>query len=435
MEAVTGTPPSAIVRTNAGGRLGFGRPTGFARLWFGQAVSVAGTQVTFLALPMAAVIALHATPAQMGLLGALDNLPYLLFGLGVGLVVDRWRRRRLMIIGDLVRAAAVGSVPLAAAAGRLTYEQLLAVVFVVGVCNLLFDIASQAQLPDLVAADRLVEANGRLELNRSLSMVGGPAVAGTLISWLTAPIAIAVDAISYLVSAGSIASIREPEPHRTRSEESARAQILDGLRLVAADRRLVGIAGASAIVSFAMNAMFAVLVYFLANERHMDASAIGVLFTVFGLGGAAGALLSPTIGRHLGVGRVLVLAPAIAGLSVIGFTLAPGTGSPFELGLAIPVAMLGVGMVGYGVTCAGVRQQLAPADARGRVMGTLRFFEWGTMPLGSLAGGLAGQALGPGAALGMTAAAFLLAGLWVAASPAARLGRATTRGNADRSVA
>jgi MFS family permease len=426
MEAISGVPlPAADLASTRlstaredDGRRRLGRPSGFARLWFGQAVSVAGTQVTFLALPMAAVIALHATPAQMGLLGALDNLPYLLFGLGVGLVVDRWRRRRLMILGDLVRAAAVGSVPLAAVAGRLTYEQLLAVVFVVGACNLLFDIASQAQLPELVAADRLVEANGKLELNRSLSMVGGPAVAGTLITWLTAPIAILVDAVSYLVSAGSIASIRDREPDRPLNHESARSQIVDGLKLVARDRRLVGIAGASAIVSFAMNAMFAVLVYFLANERHMNAAAIGGLFTVFGLGGAAGALLSPAIGRRLGVGRLLALAPVVAGLSVVGFTLAPA-GSPFGLGLAIPVAMLGCGMVGYGVTCAGVRQQLAPAAARGRVMGTLRFFEWGTMPLGSLAGGLLGQMLGPGAALGMTAVAFILAGAWVAASPAA----------------
>ena len=130
---------------------------------------------------------------------------------------------------------------------------------------------------------------------------------------------------------------------------------------------------------------------------------------------------------------MLALAPVLAGVSVVGFTLAPGTGSPVGLDLATPVALLGAGMVAYGVTCAGVRQQLAPAAARGRVMGTLRFFEWGTMPLGSLAGGLMGQALGPGAALGMTAGAFILAGVWVAASPAARLGRPATQGDAHPS--
>ena len=386
---------------------------GFGRLFAGQAVSILGSQVTFLALPIAAVFLLGATPGAMGLLGALDNLPYLLFGLGVGVVVDRWPRRRLMISADLVRAIAVGTVPLAFALGRLSFGQLCAVVFVVGACNIVFDVAAQAQMPDLVSNERLVTANASLQTTASLSTVVGPGLAGQLIALVGAPTAILVDAGSYAVSALFIGRIREPEAPRTRSEASARAQIAAGLRQVRADRRLVALAGAASTMSLAVNAIFAVWVYYLATRLGWSPASIGLLYTLVGVSGAAGAVLMPALAGRIGVGRVLAAMPLVVA--------AGASGSVVSAVLVGGSLTFGLGLVSFAVIAAGLRQTLAPPDARGRVLGTLRFFEWGSMPVGSAIGGVLGQAFGPAVTIEFGALAFMTGAGWVVMSPLRRM--------------
>ena len=391
--------------------------SGFSRLWFGETVSVLGTQVTFVALPLAAVMILGASPFQMGLLGAVDNMPYLIFGLGVGVLVDRVSRRRLMVTSDLARAVVLASIPLAAAAGVLSLPQLFVVVFAVGVFNIVFDVSYQAHLPDLVAAERLVEANGKLEMSRSLSLVVGPGLAGTLVQLLTAPFAIVIDAASYVVSALSIATIHETESTPGATGQGLRREVTDGLRVVAGDRRLVGIAGATATVSMAMNAWLAVFVYHLVRDLSLDAGAVGLLFVVFGLGGVVGAVSASGLARMIGVGRLLALTPVVAGLGGLAVATAGGSGSILAVKIGGAAAVFGFGLVTFSVTAAGVRQVLAPEALRGRVMATLRFFEWGVMPIGSVVGGLVGEAAGPAAALAVAASVFVSASVWIVASP------------------
>ena len=393
---------------------------GFGRLFLGQAVSVVGSQVTFLALPIAAVFLLHASPAAMGLLGALDNLPYLLFGLGVGVLVDRYRRRRLMVSADLVRALAVGSIPISALAGRLTLTQLCVVVFIVGAANIVFDVSAQAQLPDLVAADRLVGANGLLQTTSSLSLVVGPGLAGEIIALLGAPVAILVDSVSYLVSALCIGAIREPEAPRQAAGESMRRQVAEGLRLVRADRRLIAIAGATSTASLAANAMFAVFVYFLVTRFGLGGAAIGFLYMAVGISGAAGAVLVPAAARRVGSGYMLAIMLVVAGVGLLGVALAgqSGFGGPACAAAVVGGSLLfGLGLISFSVLSAGLRQALAPAAARGRVLGTLRFFEWGSMPIGSLIGGLLGEIYGPVAAIEFAGLALIGASVWIVRSP------------------
>ena len=393
---------------------------GFGRLFLGQAVSVVGSQVTFLALPIAAVFLLGATPGAMGLLGALDNLPYLLFGLGVGVLVDRRRRRVLMISADLVRAASVGSIPIAYALGRLSFVQLCVVVFIVGASNIVFDVAAQAQMPDLVAPDRLVSANASLQTTASLSTVAGPGLAGQLIALVGAPMAILVDAVSYVASAAFIRSIHEPEARRAPSEESARAQIAAGLRHVRSDGRLVGLAGAASTMSLAVNAIFAVWVYYLATRLGWSAASIGMLYTFVGLSGAAGAVLMPIAAGRVGIGRVLAAMPIVTALGLAPLPVAVEAGASGTLTDAILVGgslVFGLGLVSFAVLSAGLRQTLAPEAARGRVLGTLRFFEWGSMPIGSLIGGALGQAFGPSVAIEFGAIAFATGAAWIVFSP------------------
>ena len=393
---------------------------GFGRLFLGQAVSAVGSQVTFLALPITAVFLLRATPGAMGLLGALDNLPYLLFGLGVGVLVDRRRRRPLMVWADLLRAVAVCSVPLGWALGILSFGQLCVVVFVVGSCNIVFDVAAQAQMPGLLPEDRVVDGNAALQTTTSLSTVVGPGISGQLIALFGAPVAIVVDAVSYVVSAVFIHSIREPEPVRHRSEGSARRQIAEGLRYVREDRRLVALAGAGSTISLAVNAAFAVFVYYLAVRAGWTAATIGLLYTAVGVAGAAGAILMPAVSRRIGLRRSLAGMPVLAGLGLAAIPVAvEGSLAPALTNLLLVTGSLafGLGLVAFSVMSAGCRQTLAPTEARGRVLGTLRFFEWGSMPVGSLAGGALGQLFGAAVALEFAAIAFASAALWILTAP------------------
>ncbi len=398
-----------------------GSVSGFGRLWVGQTASVFGTQVTFLALPLVAVGSLGASPGQMGLLAAVDNLPYLLFGLGVGVLVDRLPRRGLMIGTDLVRALTLATIPVAAILGVLTLAQLFVVVFVVGACTIAFDVAYQVQLPDLVPDGRLVEANARLETTRSLSFVAGPGLGGILVQLVTAPIAIAADAVSYVASAACIRSIREPETPPRPTGDGVRRDIADGLRLIRDDGRLRGLAVTTASASLALNAWLAVLVVYLVRVLGLDAGAVGLVYVVHGAGGIAGALVVPRISSALGVGRVLAAMPLVAGLGGLLVPLAGGPGIVRAAGIGSGAILLGFGLVGLGVTSAGLRQVLAPSVARGRVMATLRFFEWGVMPIGSLAGGAIGEVLGPGPALAIGAVALASTTALVLASPLVRI--------------
>jgi MFS family permease len=390
---------------------------GFGRLLLGQSISAVGSQVTFIAVPLIAVTLLGATPGAMGLLGALDNLPYLLVGLWIGILVDRNLRRRLMVVSDLVRAAAVITVPIAAFGGWLSFVQLCVVVFVVGIGNIVFDVSCQAQLPELADADHTVAANGALQTSTSLASVGAPGVVGVLIRLVGAPFAILLDALSYVLSALSIASIRTPERHRPSEDGATWEQVKDGLRIVRDDVRLVGIAGGAAMLSIAMNSAFAVLMFYLASRLGLDASMIGLVFLAFGVGGAIGALTVSPVAARVGTAAVLIAGPllAAAGLSLFALTGPPSPGS-----LAIVFAgavMMGAGMLAFSVLAAGVRQLLAPERARGRVLGTLRFIEWGSMPLGSVIGGIVGEALGVVPALWVSAVLLAGASVWILATP------------------
>jgi MFS family permease len=189
----------------------------FRRLWAGQTVSVLGTQVTYLALPLVAINVLAATTFQVGLIETAAFAPFLLVGLPAGAWVDRMRRRPVMIATDLARGALLATIPLAAALHALTLLQIYAVALLTGVATVFFDIAYQSYLPALVGRDGLVEGNAKLQASESIAQVGGPSLAGFLIQAITGALAILVDAGSYVVSAASIASIRKPEPRVIRT--------------------------------------------------------------------------------------------------------------------------------------------------------------------------------------------------------------------------
>ncbi len=354
----------------------------------------------------------------MGVLAALDNLPYLLFGLLVGPLVDRRKRRPLMIRADLMRALAI-LLPIMALSSHLSFPLLGAIAFAVGVGNIVFDVACQAQMPELVEAKGLVAANGELQAAIGIASLAAPGLAGILISAVGAPLALVSDAASYLVSAVSILALRraspaesEPGPRDTRPLQ----EILAGIAEVRSDRRLAGIGLMGAFTAIGLNALSAVLLLVLARSFGLGVLGIGLVFAAFALGAAAVGLGADRFARRLGPGPLLAAGPALASSGFLPVLVAATASIP-----TFPLVHVGAAVAGFGVMlsqtmAAGLRQSIAPARSRGRILGTLRFLEWGAMPIGALAGGAFGQTFGLLPSLAFAACLLALAALPVTAS-------------------
>lgn len=329
---------------------GLFRDSDFRRLWTADAVSQAGTAVTLLALPLVAIGTLHADAFQAGLLVAFEYLGFLLLGLPAGALVDRTRGRRVMIAGDLGRAALLGSVPAAAWLDALSLTQLYAAAFGLSVCTVFFDVAAQSQLPRLVEPDRLVEANVRIEAGRTLTQAAGPGAGGALVGVLTAPFAIVLDAVSYLASAALLARIRRPDAVPGAGDavpgDAARGtarslgdDIAEGLRFVLGNRLLRALTLGSALSNLFGTMGAAMLLVLLAGELGLSPFLCGLVFTAEAAGGFLGSLLTTRIARRLGQGPAMCAAVVTSG--VLWLAAVPCFQSDWRLALAVALQGLG----------------------------------------------------------------------------------------------
>ena len=398
-----------------GGRLW--RHADFVKLWAGQTISVVGSQVTVLALPTIAILTLHATAAQVGLLASLQRLAFPVLALFAGVWIDRVRRRPLMIAADALRAAALLSIPLVAAIGALTLLQLYAVAAIVGVGTVVFDIAYLAYVPSLTGRADLLEANTKLEVSHSGSYLTGPALAGGLIQLVGAAQAILADALSFLVSVATIALIRQTEPS-PRFEGHPRlgvlAEIRDGLRLVFGNRILRSMA--LLLTAGAVGFHLAEPAFFLFAYRNLGLSpgALGLVFAAGGVGALIGAFMVGTVTRFFGLGVTLAITTAGVGagfliwpLALLVFPLATLIGAEFLVGVCDSI---------YNVSQVSLRQSVTPDRLQGRMTATLRTMFWGAWPLANLAGGVLAGAVGApltiviGGLIGMASALIVVFG-------------------------
>ena len=374
----------------------------FLRLWSAETVSQLGSQVSALALPFVAIDILRATTFEVALLNVVDFLPFLLVGLPAGVWVDRLRLRPILIAGDLGRAAALASIPLAFALGVLTVLQLYVVGFVVGVLTVFFDVAYQSYLPSLVGRDQLVEGNSKLEVSRSGAQVVGPGVAGILIDRIGAPFAVVVDAVSFVASAAFVLTIRrrEPPPERgtdpTGNRTGMRAEIGEGLRYVLRHRYLRAIAACTGTANLFGTIGGSILLVYVVRELGMEAASVGIAFSIGSLGALLGALSANAIARRLGVGPTIVVFSAISGPALMPLALVPAGTSIAALVALLAVAgfVLGLATVVYNVNQVSLRQAITPERMQGRMNATMRWIVWGTIPIGGLLGGLLGTAIG-----------------------------------------
>lgn len=396
----------------------------FLVFWAGESVSALGEQVSRLAVPLTAVLVLGATEAQMGLLGAAGTLPFVILGLLAGVWADRFRRRPMLIAVYLVSALLIGSIPLAAALGVLSMAQVYLVAFGIGAMDVIGTAAYQAFLPTLVGRRRLVDANAKLEISGSVAIVAGPTVAGVLVQLLTAPVAVAVNAISFVVAAFGLASVRrrEPEPERRDDASNLIGEVREGLAVVLRDARLRLIMACGATHNFFLNGMLAALLVLFMVRLGLNPAEIGIVFAAAGPGVLLGALLAGRLPRRLGVGPTIAHMQTLTGLSRLLVAGAAFVAPTFALVLLMAGEfLLGVARPIFNVTQVSLRQTLTPDRLLGRMNASIRFLMWSATPLGALAGGTIAASLGLETAVVVAAAGGLAAAAWVYLPPVWRI--------------
>jgi MFS family permease len=375
-------------------RGGLFRHHDFRQLFIGDTISQFGTQLTMLAMPVLAVRVLHADEFQMGLLGTFEFLAFLVIGLPSGAWVDRWRKQRVLIANDVIRAMALGSLPLAWAMDALTMVQMFLVALVIGVCTVFFDVAYQSYLPEIVEPEHIGEGNAKLQASQSVAMIGGPALAGGLIKLVGAPLTIAFDALSFLGSALFVRRIRhEDTPPPREDRRPLVVEIREGLAFVLKDPLLWRITACTGTSNFFSSMTGVLLVLFVLNDLGLDPGHIGIAMGIGAVGGLAGALATPRINRVVGEGRTIPLTsllwiPAGALMPLAGDVIPP------MVALTLSSLLISFAVVVYNVTQVSFRQRLCPRPLLGRMNASIRFIVWGTMPIGSFVGGVLGEAVG-----------------------------------------
>lgn len=405
----------------------------FRTYWGGQAVSLFGDQITAIALPLVAVLLLGAGPAEMGYLVACAWLPYLLFAIPAGAWVDRrTSRRRVMVAADAGRALLLASVPAAAALHALNLVQLYVVIFLGGTLSVFFSTAQASLFNTLVRREDYVQASSLLFGSRALSMVGGPAAGGILVQVLTAPIAVIVDAASFVVSALALARIRAVEPP---PESSARGDLLGGVRFILNSSLMRAQLLATATINLFNLAYSSLVILYLVRYLRIGPAVLGLLLGCGFAGGLAGSLLTGRIGRRFGVGPAYIAGCLLFTAPLLMVPAAAGP-PPLLFGLVLVAMFLaGFGVMMLDINAGAIRAALVPDRLLARVSGGYAVVNYGVRPLGALAGGALAAAIGVRPALFIVTGGAVLGVLWLLPSPLPALRELPRTGGPEQSPA
>jgi len=406
------------------------RHPNFARLWTAATISLFGTQVSQIAIPFIAAVLLNASPGEVGLLTTIEFLPFLLFTLPAGVWVDRFPKKRILVIGDLGRAVMLASIPIAYFADVLTIQQLYVVGFVNGLMTVFFDVADQSYLPTILEREELVDGNSKLQVSGSSAQILGQPFGGAIVALLTAPIAVLVDAISYVLSAGLILTIREGAKRaagavRSRPDLRASAlategdevapgsaaaasiaveaevadpveqaavrksggmiqQIREGLRYIFGHEYLGHIAATTGSSNLFGNIGFAIFPVYAYKVLNLTPTEVGIIGGLGGAGVLLGALVATRVQTRLGVGRTIIVSAFVLG--PLGLLVPLAAYGPAFWILAITFFLTSINNVLYNISQVSLRQAITPEHFLGRMNATMRFLVWGTIPIGSLVG-------------------------------------------------
>jgi MFS family permease len=395
----------------------------FMKLWTAQSVSMLGSQVTVLALPLTAVILMKASAFEVGLLGTAQYLPFLVVGLPAGVWVDRLRRRPILITADIARTVIFGFVPFMYELGELRLWMLYVVAFLAGVFTVFSDVAQLSYVPSLVSRDRIADGNAKLELSYQGSLLAGPGLGGALVQALKAPLAIVADAVSFAGSALLLTLIRQSEPAPRSAHQAAtlRKEMIEGLRFVLRNRFLRPIAlvtSATNIFDF-FGMVQAVLTIYAIRTLHLSPARLGITLVIANGGGLLGAAVNNRIVGRLGVGGAIATSVGCSGIAILALVLANPGNAMMVLSLAIGFAYFGIAV--YNINQISLRQHVTPDAMLGRMNATIRFLIWGTLPIGTFLGGVSGSALGVRPTLLIAGLAYLVCCLPLFPSPIPKL--------------
>jgi MFS family permease len=391
----------------------------FRRFWFGETVSLFGDQITLIALPLAGVLALHASPAEMGYLTAAGIAPALVFSLHAGAWLDRrGRRRQTMLVTVLGRSALLLTIPAAYWLDVLTLAQLYVVAFLIGTLSVFFFVAYTTLFVSLVPRERYLEANALLNGSRAFSFVGGPSVGGLLVQALSAPGALIADAASFLVSGFALGSIKPVEPP---TEEAESGHVKAGMRYLWRSPVIRASLLATATINFFNFVFWALFILYATRTLGVGPGVLGLVLGAASVGGVLGSILTGRISRRLGVGPAFVLSCVVFTAPLLLVPLAHG---PYWLVLAMLFAaefLSGFGVMILDIVGGSIKTALIPDRLRARVAGAYMVVNYGVRPVGALVGGALGTWIGLRPTLWIASAAAIVGVVWLLPSPLMRM--------------
>ncbi|KUL21346.1 MFS transporter [Streptomyces regalis] len=392
----------------------------FWRYWTGATASGVGDAVTTVALPLVAVEVLKASSFEVSLITAANYAAWILIGLPAGVLVQRLPLRGTQVAMDLLRAAVLLSVPLAAALGELHLAHLVLVALVVGLATVVFDIGNSTFLTSIVSKEELTARNSLTSASSAATQLGGPSLGGVLVQVVGAATSLLVDVASYLVSAFLLQSLPRPDREaRPPAGVSMGRLIRDGWRFVAHHPVIGPCVAAATLVNFGCGALMAMTPLFLVRTLDLPVGVVGLLMAAEGAGSLLGAAVTPLLARKLGGARAVLAASSAGALLAALIPLASGGWG--MLLFVVGATGFSTGVVVLSIVTRTHRQTVTPAELLPRVMATVRFVSWGAVPVGALTAGLLATAAGPREALWLVSAAGAGAAVTLAASSVRRL--------------
>ena len=366
----------------------------FGYFWVGQSISTLGSQVTAFAIPLLAALTLHATAQQMGFLRAAEFIPFLILTLPAGVWADLGIRRSLMIFSNLIRGVVIIFVPLAITLGWAHLEVLYAVMLVMGSFKVIFEMAYQTYIPEIVERHTLVNANSKIMMSYALGQSAGPGLAGLMVEILGAPLAVLADSLGFFLCAGCLFKIKHQEVKVVQHQSNVWRQIAEGFRYVGRERHIRALLWLVTINNFFMNAIMALIVLYGTREIGFRPGIFGLAVSVGGFGAVIGSVFAQRLGARLGPGPFVIYACGLTSLASFCFPL---ISRPDHLGIfCLAATYFALSAAGAAVTVFAwtIRQSITPSDLLGKMNGAFRFCVTGIMPFGALFGGWLGSLIG-----------------------------------------
>jgi MFS family permease len=407
------------------------RHADFNKLWLGQGISSVGSQVTLLALPLTAVLYLHASTAQVGLLSAAGLLAYSGPSLLFGVMADRMRRRPLMIAADMGRTLVIALIPVLAWTHSLSMPVMYAVALTQGCLTVIFDVSYRSYLPGLVGKEALLAGNSRLQGTASVAQVVGPGLSGTLMELLGPPFALLVDAGSFVASWASLLLIRTPEPAPERKpageQRGVRAvlsEVKAGLSFIYRSPVLRAVAGSASIFNFFSQLQITLFLVYAPRVKHISAGGVGLIFVCLGIGGVVASFTVRRMITRFGYGPMLLTGYLLGAAMVLCIALVPGSAGVATAIFTGVYFICGYGLVTANIAMMTLRQLATPAPLQGRVNASFRFAIMALMPFSALLAGVLGEQFGLRPALFICSAGMPLSVIWICLSPTRKVRRA-----------